>query len=70
MGDYKLGGADPMRVIRGLARCKENFDNAKMTEAMALMAPPIGYHRLLKRRMSPRRVYTANSKGSRAGTRP
>ena len=40
MGDYKFSGADPIRVISFLARCKENFDNANMTEAMALMALP------------------------------
>ena len=40
MGEYKFSGVDPIRVISFLARCKENFDNANMTEAMALMALP------------------------------
>ena len=40
MGDYKFSGADPIRVISFLARCKDNFDNANMTEEMALMALP------------------------------
>ena len=40
MGEYKFSGVDPIRVISFLARCKENFDNANMTEAMALIALP------------------------------
>ena len=40
MGEYKFSGVDPIRVISFLARCKEHFHNANMTEAMALMAPP------------------------------
>ena len=40
MGDYKFCGVDPIRVISFLALCKDNFHNANMTEAMALMALP------------------------------
>ena len=40
MGEYKFSGADPIKVISFLARCMENFDNAEMSEAMALMALP------------------------------
>ena len=40
MGEYKFSGVDLIRVIGFLARCKETFDNANMTEAMALMALP------------------------------
>ena len=69
MGDYKFSGADH-RVISFLARCKANVYNDNMAEAMALMAFPICYHLLLKRRMSPKRVYVANPKGPRAGPRP
>ena len=36
----KFSGVDPIRVISFLAQCKENFENANMTEAMALMALP------------------------------
>ena len=54
MGDYKFSRANPFRFKRFLARCKENFDNAQMTEAMVLMASPICYGRPRKKRMSPR----------------
>ena len=42
MGEYKFSGVDPIRIISFLARCKENFDNANMTEAMSLtdLNPP------------------------------
>ena len=40
MSKYKFGEMEPIRVIRFLARWKENFDNANMTEAMALMTLP------------------------------
>ena len=38
MGQDKFSGADPIKVISFLARCKENFDNAEISEGMALIA--------------------------------
>ena len=39
-GGYKCSGSDPIKVISFLAKCKKNFDNEEMPEAMALMALP------------------------------
>lgn len=38
MREYKYSGVHPIRVISFLSRGKENFDNANITDAMALMA--------------------------------
>ena len=40
MGEYKFSRVHPIKVISFLPRCKEHFDNANMTEVMALMALP------------------------------
>ena len=40
MGEHTFSWYDPVKVICFLARCKENFDNAEMSEAMALIALP------------------------------
>lgn len=39
-GEYKISVVDPISVISFLAGCKETFDHANLTEAIALMTLP------------------------------